>query len=248
MVMRRAKARVRSVMAVRDATALKMHAAGPTGRAARSGTVRRAGIGRSTARIMVMAMQCGPRARLPASTTARHAPIDAMARRTPRAMASIAKAGVRRVVDLRVIGLRVSVPKAAVPTASARIADGRTISGPPAGTAMAGRRRTASVSIMREDVDLAPSIGMAMPPEKGMQTDRTARHIAASPERTRRSPGATGPGVAVFLTVRHAARVGKVVPHASVPRIAGATVATIEAATRAEQTQQEFHEYVDVVA
>lgn len=230
MVVHRAKARVRSVMAVRDATGLKMHAAGPTGRAARSGTVRRAGIGRSTART-VMAMRCGPRGHLPASTT-RHAPIDAMARRTRRAMASIARAGVR------IAGVpRVSVTKAAAPTASARIAGGRTISGPTAGTAMAVRRKTASVSIMDKSATTAPSSGTAMPPEKGMQTGQTARHIAASPARTRRSHGATGPGVAVFLTVRRAAMVDKVVPHASVPRIAGATVARTEAATRAERTQ-----------
>jgi hypothetical protein len=71
--------------------------------------------------------------------------------------------------------------------------------------------------------------------------------MVASPAKARDSPGATGRGVAVFHTVRRVATVDTVVPHASVPMIAGATVAKAEAATRASLARV-LHEYVHVVA
>lgn len=66
--------------------------------------------------------------------------------------------------------------------------------------------------------------------------------------RMRRSPGATGRAVAVFLRKRRAAIAPRPVPLTSVARIAGATAAKVEAETRAERQSKVPHEYVDVVA
>lgn len=66
--------------------------------------------------------------------------------------------------------------------------------------------------------------------------------------RMRRSPGATGRAVAVFLRKRRAAIAPRPVPLTSVARIAGATAAKVEAETRAERQSKVPHEYVHVVA
>jgi hypothetical protein len=110
-----------------------------------------------------------------------------------------------------------------------------THSGLIAGTATAMRLRMASASV-RDGVAInVLSNGTAVPPEMGMRAGQAVHHMVLSPEKAHHSPGATGRGVAVFLTVKHAGTADMVVPPASVAMIAGATVASIEAAMRAER-------------
>lgn len=124
---------------------------------------------------------------------------------------------------------------ASVRMASVITVGGTTHSGLIAGTAMAMRLRMASASVRDGVAVNVLSNGTAVPPGMGIQAGQAAHHMVLSPAKAHHSPGATGRGVAVFLTERHAGTADMVVPPASVPMIAGATVASIEAAMRAER-------------